>query len=65
MKQKLWIPLTPPHCCACPKQGPEFPTSYVFVFVCLQRVKNRDEFLFVDIWGIVDHYCLNFFVYIG
>jgi hypothetical protein len=21
--------LTPPHVCACPKAGPEFPTSYV------------------------------------
>jgi hypothetical protein len=24
--------LTPPYCCACPKLGPEFPTSYVMTF---------------------------------
>jgi hypothetical protein len=34
-----WIPLTgltPPHFCACPKPGPEFPTSYVVGFFCVQ-----------------------------
>ena len=31
------IPLTdlnPPHVCACPKAGNEFPTLYTVVFVC-------------------------------
>jgi len=37
------IPLTGlilPHCCACPKPGPEYPTSYVMVFC----------FLFTEKW---------------
>ena len=28
--------LTPPHCCACPKPGPRFPTSYCRGPVCVQ-----------------------------
>jgi hypothetical protein len=51
--------LTPPHCCACPKLGPRFPTSYVLVLYCVQL---RWEVIvrFVDIDVICDHHCLNF-----
>jgi hypothetical protein len=54
---RLGIPLNrfnPPHFCACPKQGPGFPTSHVMVFLCSVIVH------FVDIGGIDDHHCLNF-----
>jgi hypothetical protein len=43
----VYLLLTLPHCCACPKPGPAFPTSYVMVFLCLvSSVKMRGDFSF-------------------
>jgi hypothetical protein len=61
IKRGFGIPLhglTPPHLCAYPKPGPRFPMSYVVFFVfselmCVVTVR------FVDIGGIVYHFCLN------
>ena len=40
----VYLLLTLPHCCACPKPGPAFPTSYVMVFLCLvSSVKMRGD----------------------
>jgi len=49
--------LTPPHSCACPKQGPCFPN-----ITCFQWIQLRWEMIirFADIGGIDDHHCLNF-----
>lgn len=44
--------------CACPKSGPELPTSYVMVFVNVQLVKVRDDCSFSCIFGMVDNHCL-------
>ena len=54
--------LTPPHICACPKTGPGFSTPYVMVFFFWVFSELTWEVIvrFVDIGGIVDHYCLNF-----
>jgi len=44
------IPLTglaPPLFCACPKPGPEFPTSYV---ICVQSVNARGDCAFYWCW---------------
>ena len=40
----VYLLLTLPHCCVCPKQGPAFPMSYVMVFLCLvSSVKMRGD----------------------
>ena len=60
-EERVGIPLTgltPPHFYACPKPGPEFPTSYVVVFLC--SVSSEVILRFVDIGEIDDHHCLNF-----
>jgi hypothetical protein len=45
----------------CPMPGPGFPTSYVMDFLYVQLVEGRKVIVrFVDIGGIVNHYCLNF-----
>jgi hypothetical protein len=44
-KNKIKIPLivlTPPHCCACPKPGHRFTTSYVVDFFVLSEF-SEDE----------------------
>jgi hypothetical protein len=38
--------ITPPHVCACPKPGPEFPTSDVEVFFSVQWAKVTGNCLF-------------------
>ena len=56
--------LTPPYCCACPKTGHGFQMSYMYMYVVVIFVFSelRCEVIvrFVNIGGIVDHYCLNF-----
>jgi len=46
-RKGLGIPLisvTPPHVCACPKLGLEFPTLYGVLFVCsVNSVKMRGD----------------------
>jgi hypothetical protein len=55
------IGLTPPHCCACLKLGPGFPTttSCVVVFLVFSEFSWEVIFRFVDIGGIVDHHCFK------
>jgi hypothetical protein len=63
-QKRVGIPLTNltlPHFCACPKPGPGFPTSHHGL---LSSVRIRGD-CFVDIGGIDDHHCLNFFFIIG
>jgi hypothetical protein len=50
--------LTLSHRCACPKSGPELPTSYVMVFVNVQLVKVKDDCSLSCIFGMVDNHCL-------
>jgi hypothetical protein len=42
--------LTPPYLCACPKPGPGFPTSYIWVFFCFRWVEVRGDCLFCWYW---------------
>ena len=45
------ISVTPPHLCACPKLGLEFPTSYGVCFVCsVNSVKMRSDCSFCWWW---------------
>jgi len=44
--------------CASHKPGPGFTTLYIMV-VHMFNMLRWDEIIFVDICGIVDHYCLN------
>jgi hypothetical protein len=48
--------LTLPHVCPCPKTGPEFPRTFLVVFICLQWVQLRWEVIvhLVDIGGTDD-----------
>jgi len=39
---------------------PRFPTSYVVIIVLFNELRWELIVTFVDIGGIVDHYCLNF-----
>ena len=48
--------LTPTYCCACPKAGPGFPTSYAVVFFFVSELRSEVVVRFVDIGGIVDHH---------
>jgi hypothetical protein len=52
--------LTPPYCCACPKLGPEFPTSYVMTFTMFNDLRWELIVRFVDFGEIVHHNCFNF-----
>ena len=52
--------LTLPCLCACPKPGPEFPSSYVVVFFKFNELRWEVIVCFVNIGGIVDHHCDNF-----
>ena len=45
--------LIPSQVCVCPKPGPEFPTSYVLVFVMFDQLKWEIIVGFVDIGEIV------------
>ena len=54
-KGRIVVPLTgltPPQCCACPKPGPWFPTSYVvdFFLGLLSSGKMRDDSSFCLYW---------------
>ena len=53
--------LTSPHCCACPKSGPEFPMPYVMVLFMFNDLWLEAIVYYVDIDGIVDHHCLSFY----
>ena len=52
--------LTPPYFCACLKSAPEFPTSYVVVFLCSVKTRGDCSFCHHDIGGIDDHHCWSF-----
>jgi hypothetical protein len=47
---------TPSHHCACPKSEPVFSRPYVMVTLLFNEVIDS----FVDIGGVVEHYCLIF-----
>ena len=51
--------LTPPYLCVGPHKGRGFPTSYVVVLFVLSDIRSEVIVRFVDIGGIVAHYCLN------
>ena len=53
--------LTLPYCCACPKPGLGFPTSYVVRYFCVQWAQLRLEMivLFADCGEFENHHCLK------
>jgi hypothetical protein len=57
--------LTLPYLCACLKPGPEFPPSYVMVFLIFNDLKSEVIVCFVDVGKIVDHHCLKFLLIIS
>ena len=54
------IGLTPPHFCACPKQGAGFPTSYVGSLFMFSDLRREVIVRCVDSVGIIDNHCSIF-----
>jgi hypothetical protein len=62
IKRGFGIPLNgliPPYLCAYPKSGHRFPMSYIVFFVVFSELMCVVTARFVDIGGIVYHFCLT------